>query len=94
MNCEATSTASHSIRLMPLAPASSTRVSMCWRAWPNSWKIVSTSPKRMSARPFASGRDWLHTMSASGSSTVPSARRARVRNSFIQAPPDFVSGRE
>ena len=41
MNWEGNSTASHSIPRIPATRPSSCLVSICWSAWPNSWKTVS-----------------------------------------------------
>ena len=43
INCDGSSTASHSTPLMPDTPSSSTWVSMWCRPWPNSWNSVITS---------------------------------------------------
>ncbi len=43
MNCDGSSTASHSTPLMPDTPSSPTCVSMWCRPWPNSWNSVITS---------------------------------------------------
>src|SRR3954471_8372760 len=43
MNCDGSSTASHSTPEMPDTPSSSTTVSMWCRPWPNSWNSVVTS---------------------------------------------------
>ena len=86
MNWLATSTASHSTRLMPAASRSSTRVSMHWSAWPNSWKMVSTSRIGRKERPFRSGFGKFAQTTASGISRRR-PRRLRLRNSFIHAPP-------
>src|SRR5471030_1798112 len=43
MNCDGSSTASHSTPEMPDTPISSTCVSMWCRPWPNSWNSVMTS---------------------------------------------------
>ena len=56
MNWLGSSTASHSTLRMPEASPWSTRVSMCCRPWPNSWKSVSTSSKRHQRRLAADRR--------------------------------------
>ncbi len=43
MNCEGSSTASHSTPASPETPSSSTRVRSWCRPWPNSWNSVFTS---------------------------------------------------
>jgi hypothetical protein len=43
MNCDGSSTASHSTPEMPDTDSSSTSVSMWCRPWPNSWNRVVTS---------------------------------------------------
>jgi hypothetical protein len=43
MNCDGSSTASHSTPLMPDTPRSPTCVSMWCSPWPNSWNSVITS---------------------------------------------------
>ena len=86
MNWLASSTASHSTRLIPAASSSRTSVSMHCRAWPNSWKIVSTSLRQSLHLPPSSGRGKFVTIVASGFSPL---RTQRLRNSFIHAPPCF-----
>ena len=97
MNCEGSSTASHSTLLMPAASPCGTSVSMCCSPCPNSWKSVSTSPKvmRLGASPPPPaplmGGEPLHVRYAVG--VRPSAR-LRPTHTSIHAPPRFSAGRE
>src|SRR6185312_10792553 len=87
LNCEGNSTKSRGT-LVPASVGYFTFDIMPCSAWPNSWNIVVTSLKLISAGWPAAGLVKLHTLNTTG--LVPIRPDWSTKLS-IQAPPDFES---
>ena len=88
--CEGSSTKSHQT-LVPESDSKRVLANMPWRAWPNSWRKVSTSPRRSRAGRSSVGLLRFITSETWGRTLVPSFSIHWPWYSVIQAPPRLLA---